>query len=789
MSQSTASIRYLKDKDDEVFFPVAHEKGVVDSNGTTLETKLGQKQDTLVSGTNIKTVNNQSIVGSGNITIDSGSDIDTVSVSVDNNTGTPSATGSVSGSTLTLSFTNLKGAKGDTGATGATGATGPQGPKGDQGNPGSSVDYAFTLANNLTTTDSTVALAAPQGKALDDKISQLAEDVNGYGIDESSIAFDDPTWTWGQYCDTGGTLTNSTYWGRKAFPLKAGQEIVVKTQGSGAAIIAEDTGATKLTVLVTAISAGQSAIQTYTYTPSTDKEVIVFIRHNATDAAPSVYAAVVGGLKRASGIDYDDTVTELGAATVQAAIEAVDAKFTGRFVPFTPTWGHDEYYINTSGVLTASSTWATSSPIYLKKGDAIIVQATGTSVAVISKTDASGSSYTPVVNIAANKTQYSYFNAIEDGYYAICSDIHRDSERYFQKYVYSEVPASGIDLSSSAAETGYVSPGGDIGSGSTNRIIRITNDGYTHIRCKARMSTGGCVIALYNSTTPSSSTLMYGITGDGNYSDFLVPVMPGVKLIIYGNTPSYGDNNVMVYKPNMEVTVPVKQQLGDSAEPISQGIVTQYVRQINQVHLNSAIFLQQEGVHQANTAAAMDAAIAAGKKYIETDVAITSDNICVIKHADLSNVTYAEALANDPSLMTLKAALVKFKAAGVIMELDMVSRFATAAQVKVAIDTCQAQGMRHSAVFCLSWGQITAARDYLAGCMVCHENTGVTSTLLQHLSSIMDICPVIFISRDAPGLGEQEVIDAHSAGIYVRTYQNPSDTTTLKNWGVDVLIM
>lgn len=37
-----------------------------------ITTKLGQKQDTLVSGTNIKTINNQSILGSGNISISGG---------------------------------------------------------------------------------------------------------------------------------------------------------------------------------------------------------------------------------------------------------------------------------------------------------------------------------------------------------------------------------------------------------------------------------------------------------------------------------------------------------------------------------------------------------------------------------------------------------------------------------------------------------------------------------------------------------------------------------------------
>lgn len=53
--------------------------------------------------------------------------ITTVDVSVDATTGTPSASGSVSGSTLTLSFTGLKGEKGDTGAAGAAGKDGADG--------------------------------------------------------------------------------------------------------------------------------------------------------------------------------------------------------------------------------------------------------------------------------------------------------------------------------------------------------------------------------------------------------------------------------------------------------------------------------------------------------------------------------------------------------------------------------------------------------------------------------------------------------------------------------------
>lgn len=47
---------------------------------------VGQKQDSLVSGTNIKTVNNQSLLGSGNIDISAGgSYIAYPSFNIDNN--------------------------------------------------------------------------------------------------------------------------------------------------------------------------------------------------------------------------------------------------------------------------------------------------------------------------------------------------------------------------------------------------------------------------------------------------------------------------------------------------------------------------------------------------------------------------------------------------------------------------------------------------------------------------------------------------------------------------------
>lgn len=52
-------------------------------------TELGNnKQDTLVSGTNIKTINGESILGSGNIEIQGGGSTDIISTNANNNTGT-----------------------------------------------------------------------------------------------------------------------------------------------------------------------------------------------------------------------------------------------------------------------------------------------------------------------------------------------------------------------------------------------------------------------------------------------------------------------------------------------------------------------------------------------------------------------------------------------------------------------------------------------------------------------------------------------------------------------------
>lgn len=83
--------------------------------------------------------------------------VTSVLATVDNTSGNPQCAVSLQGQQLTLAFTGLKGAQGDT---------------------GSSIDYPFTIVNNLTTNDATQALSAAMGVQLESEVSQLEAEVN-----------------------------------------------------------------------------------------------------------------------------------------------------------------------------------------------------------------------------------------------------------------------------------------------------------------------------------------------------------------------------------------------------------------------------------------------------------------------------------------------------------------------------------------------------------------------------------------------------------------------------------
>lgn len=77
------------------FYPETHIEAVIDGNGTTLDSLLSGKQATLVSGTNIKTVNNNSLLGNGNIAISGAGTLNTTATTAQSTNASESLTGSV----------------------------------------------------------------------------------------------------------------------------------------------------------------------------------------------------------------------------------------------------------------------------------------------------------------------------------------------------------------------------------------------------------------------------------------------------------------------------------------------------------------------------------------------------------------------------------------------------------------------------------------------------------------------------------------------------------------------
>ena len=135
--------------------------------------------------------------------------VTSVVATVDNTTGTPACTVSLVGQQLTLAFSGLKGAQGDT---------------------GSSVDYPFTIVNNLTTDDATQALSAAQGVVLDGKVSQLEAKVDGFDFNLIN-AYGFVT---GQRINNSGAYYNdANYWRTNPIPVTPGDSLTSVATNTG----------------------------------------------------------------------------------------------------------------------------------------------------------------------------------------------------------------------------------------------------------------------------------------------------------------------------------------------------------------------------------------------------------------------------------------------------------------------------------------------------------------------------------------------------------------------------
>lgn len=146
--------------------------------GAQIKAKLAEKQDVLVSGTNIKTVNNTSLLGEGDITIADGKSAYQIWLD-EGNTGTEA------------DF--LASLKGDTGV---------------------SADYPITIYNGLDSTATDAALAAVQGKLLDEKVTQLGQevdDLNAIPVDIASLDLVDLAYVTSSNKWTGASGRNGSF--------------------------------------------------------------------------------------------------------------------------------------------------------------------------------------------------------------------------------------------------------------------------------------------------------------------------------------------------------------------------------------------------------------------------------------------------------------------------------------------------------------------------------------------------------------------------------------------------
>lgn len=154
-------IKYIKDTEGNNYFPVVHEKGVVDDNGTTLESKLQSKQDAI---SDLSTIRSGATAGSTAIqsvtigTTTTGAAGTNASVT---NTGTATAP--------VLSFTIPQGAQG------IQGIQGPQGERGPQGNTGVQVDSVASIIHSIDPTATYAAADVAGADAVQDVLSEVTE--------------------------------------------------------------------------------------------------------------------------------------------------------------------------------------------------------------------------------------------------------------------------------------------------------------------------------------------------------------------------------------------------------------------------------------------------------------------------------------------------------------------------------------------------------------------------------------------------------------------------------------
>ena len=269
-----------------------------------------------------------------------------------------------------------------------------------KGEPGSSIDYPFTLADDLVTTDTTKALAAPQGVVLkgmyDGLTAKKARNyINGHYIKNN-----------------GAQEADSTKFRTYMIPASQG-DVVYWRYGSTASMYLCEYNASG--VFLNAWVANSNTGRSITLTRETTAFIVASFNSSYFDsAALSINGTLV----------FRPTDGEYGSiAELQGCRDAVFSGETFRS-PIKFTINRTGVYMNTSGEDVTSTNYGVSDPIFLPKGIAIEAElACGTSGAAIAVTDATGTfiklGHVGVTSIDALSV-YKY-TATEDCYVTLCA--------------------------------------------------------------------------------------------------------------------------------------------------------------------------------------------------------------------------------------------------------------------------------------------------------------------------------------------------------------------------------
>ena len=265
-----------------------------------------------------------------------------------------------------------------------------------KGEPGSSVDYPFTLADDLVTTDTTKALAAPQGVALkslyDGLFSIVGRNyINGYKLDTN-----------------GNTVYDTKYIISDKIPVSNGASVYWRYN------CAADTS-----IKLVEYSANGTKIEQWGATTNTGRTIVVDNPSTTYVIATIPAAQFYSGYVNVNGVRAW-TPSDGVAGEIASLKKSRDAIFSGgKYEEFVPvTWNNDNQYMGVDGVFISSENAHTSSLLFVPASVTIKAElGAGTTCSAIAIVEEDG---TFISNAATGKSNTSLgpytFTADDDCY-------------------------------------------------------------------------------------------------------------------------------------------------------------------------------------------------------------------------------------------------------------------------------------------------------------------------------------------------------------------------------------